>query len=67
MIERYDGDESEQQFIKAWGARWARVWSRKAAVEGQIVTEGLAVPLEEPPQPIITGAAEVEEDMDQVS
>lgn len=69
MIERFDDEGAEEETIKAWGARWARVWKRKAAVEEQVVAEGLAVELVEPAPPTIEAAtgAEVDEDMDQIS
>lgn len=68
MIERFDGDEGEQEFLKVWGRRWARVWQRKAAVEEAIVGEAVVPPLEEPP--VVEAAVEteaVDEDMDRVS
>lgn len=69
MIERFEGGEEEQEMVKAWGARWARVWRRKAAVEEAQIGEGALAPLEEPPavpepEPVVP---EVEEDMDQVA
>jgi nuclear cap-binding protein subunit 1 len=39
MIERFDGDSAEQTLLQQWGARWARVWRRKMAVEEAIVSE----------------------------
>lgn len=67
MIERFDGGESEQALIKLWGARWAKAWRRKAAVEEAQVGEAALAPLEEPPAPEPMVLPEVEEDMDQVS
>ncbi|KAM3418039.1 hypothetical protein BST61_g6248 [Cercospora zeina] len=64
MIERYDGDSSEQQLIQLWGQRWARVWRRKAAVEEAIVGEAVIGPLEEP---AVVEQPDVMEDFDQVS
>ncbi|QIW98596.1 hypothetical protein AMS68_004114 [Peltaster fructicola] len=48
MIERYDGDNEEQDLIVIWGRRWARVWRRKAAVEETVVGEAAIEPLIEP-------------------
>lgn len=48
MIERYDGEHPEQDMIRIWGRRWARVWRRKAAVEETIVGEAAVAPLVEP-------------------
>ena len=68
MIERFEGDEGEEELIKAWGARWARVWRRKAAVEEAALGEGMVAELKEPePEPEVLGLVEREEDMDQVS
>ena len=39
MIERFDGDSAEQTLLQQWGARWARVWRRKMAVEEAVVGE----------------------------
>ncbi|CAK1365649.1 Nuclear cap-binding protein subunit 1 [Cercospora beticola] len=64
MIERYDGDNNEQQLIQLWGQRWARVWRRKAAVEEAIVGEAVIGPLEEP---AVVEQPDVMEDFDQVS
>ena len=65
MIERFDeSGGSEQELIKAWGGRWARVWRRKAAVEEETVGENVVAPLEPPEEP---AQAIVEDDMDQVS
>jgi len=67
MIERFDGGEDEMKLIQLWGARWARVWRRKAAVEEAVVGEGVVMMLEEPPAPA-TGVDEGPvEDMDQVA
>lgn len=71
MMEAYEGDESELDYVKAWGARWARVWRRKSAVEEVIFAEGMALPMDEPaavPLPMDVGDEGLgEEDMDQVS
>lgn len=68
MIERYEGDEAEQEMVKAWGARWLKVWRRKAAVEEAQIGEGALAPLEEPPAPPVVELPGVtEEDMDQIS
>lgn len=48
MIERYDGDNEEQDLITIWGRRWARVWRRKAAVEETVVGEAALPALVEP-------------------
>jgi len=67
-VERYDGAEEEQQLIQMWGARWARVWRRKAAVEETVVGDAAVEPLEEPAQEQGEGAStEQMEDMDQVA
>ena len=66
MIERFEGGEVEQDLVKAWGARWAKAWRRKAAVEEAQIGEGVLAPLEEPPAPEPVVPEEVEEDMDQV-
>ncbi|GAB7357791.1 hypothetical protein MBLNU459_g0610t1 [Dothideomycetes sp. NU459] len=39
MIERFDGDSKDQTLVQQWGARWATVWRRKAAVEEAVVGE----------------------------
>jgi nuclear cap-binding protein subunit 1 len=40
MIEQgFDGDSVEQALLQQWGARWARVWRRKIAVEEAVVGE----------------------------
>ena len=67
MIERFDGEEAEQELVKMWGARWAKAWRRKAAVEEAQIGEGAVAPLEEPPAPDPIVLPDVEEDMDQVS
>ena len=70
MIERFEGDEAELELIKAWGARWAKVWRRKAAVEEAQVGDDALPPLGEPPAPVPAPELEmpeVEEDMDQVA
>lgn len=70
MIERFDGDSAEQQYIQHWGSRWARVWRRKAAVEEAIVGEAVIGPLEEPvavEQPVSVEQPDVMEDFDQVA
>lgn len=71
MIERFDGGEMEQQLIQLWGARWTRVWRRKAAVEEAVVGDAAVQPLEEPPVeedgPVIEEAPAEVEDMDQVA
>lgn len=72
MIENFDGDENAFELIKAWGARWARVWRRKNAVEEMIFKEGMAVPMVEPaavPLPAIEGADDDlgDQDMDQIT
>lgn len=67
-VERHDGAEEEQQLIQMWGARWARVWRRKAAVEETVVGDAAVEPLEEPAQEQGEGAStEQMEDMDQVA
>lgn len=68
MIERYEGDEEEQALVKQWGARWLRVWRRKAAVEEAVVGEAAVGVLEE--EPVMEAVVEDvggEEDMDQVA
>lgn len=73
MIERYDGEEVEQQLIQLWGASWARVWRRKAAVEEAVVGEAVVQPLVEPvEEEVVEEAAPVDDavggdDMDQVA
>lgn len=73
MIEAFDGQEGEEELVKAWGARWARVWRRKNAVEEMVVTEGLSVEMVEPaavplPVPMDGGDEGLgEDDMDQIS
>ncbi|KAI5365253.1 Putative nuclear cap-binding protein subunit 1 [Septoria linicola] len=64
MIERFDGDSAEQQLIRLWGNRWARVWRRKAAVEEAVVGEAVIGALEEP---AVIEQPDVMEDFDQVS
>jgi len=68
MIERYDGEEAEQQLIKAWGSRWAKVWRRKSAVVEALVGEGAVAALEDNTEVLADAAPvqDVEEDMDQV-
>ncbi|KAK4548514.1 hypothetical protein LTR36_009424 [Oleoguttula mirabilis] len=73
MIERYDGEEVEQQLIQLWGARWARVWRRKAAVEEAVVGDAVVQPLVEPVEAVEDTVEEVapvdalgSEDMDQI-
>lgn len=69
MIERFDGDNSERDLIMLWGARWARVWRRKRAIEESVVGESAAGELVEPPAEPEAAAEEVEdvmEDTDQV-
>lgn len=66
MIERFDGQENEQDLIKAWGMRWARVWRRKSAVEEALVGEGAVAALGEEPAPEPVVVEEMEQDMDQV-
>ena len=72
MIERFDdGDGEGEVLVKVWGARWARVWARKAAVEEAVVGEGVVGVLVEPENvDMVEGGAEVEvgvgEDMDRV-
>lgn len=67
MIERYDGANSEQEFIQLWGTRWARVWRRKAAVEEAVVGEAVVGSLEEPPaEEEVTMQQDVADDFDHV-
>ncbi|EMC97391.1 hypothetical protein BAUCODRAFT_68442 [Baudoinia panamericana UAMH 10762] len=69
MIERYDNGSSEENAIKTWGQRWARVWRRKAAVEEAVVGESAIGALEAAPTPE-ESAPMVEpeiDDMDQVA
>ncbi|KAF2768705.1 hypothetical protein EJ03DRAFT_113828 [Teratosphaeria nubilosa] len=69
MIERFDGNETEQLLIQAWGARWARVWRRKAAIEESVVGDAAVGPLEEAkaePEMIVEETAELD-DMDQMA
>jgi nuclear cap-binding protein subunit 1 len=71
-IERFDGNEEEQQLIQAWGVKWARVWRRKAAVEETVVGDAAIAPLEEPPMereaPIIEEQMDqMDDDLDQVA
>lgn len=69
MIERFDDESVEQTLIQQWGARWVRVWKRKAAVEEAIVGEAAVGPLEEAPA-TTDGAQEngdAMDDFDQVS
>lgn len=72
MIEVFDGQEAEFELIKTWGARWARVWRRKNAVEEMVVSEAMGVPIVEPaavPLPAIDGGDDdlADGDMDQIS
>ncbi|KAI5285597.1 hypothetical protein KEM54_000442 [Ascosphaera aggregata] len=44
MLERRDGDDtltSEDELVKVWGERWARVFKRKMAVEQAFVSEAM--------------------------
>ncbi|KAK3715443.1 Nuclear cap-binding protein subunit 1 [Vermiconidia calcicola] len=71
MIERFDEEEGEQELVKRWGERWARVWRRKASVEEAIVGEASVGALEEAPAvEEVAGAPGpapvVDEDMDRV-
>ena len=68
MIERYDGDSTERDFIMLWGARWARVWRRKRAIEEAAVGEAAAGELEEPPEeePELVEVDDAMDDTDQV-
>lgn len=68
MIERFDGESVEQDLIKLWGERWARVWRRKAAVEEAMVGEAAVGELvEPPPQAEMEDVAAEDEDLDQVA
>lgn len=72
MIEVFDGQEAEFELIKTWGARWARVWRRKNAVEEMIVSEAMGIPIVEPaavPLPAMDGGDDdlADGDMDQIS
>jgi nuclear cap-binding protein subunit 1 len=70
MIERYDGDSEEQQLIQLWGARWARVWRRKAAVEEALVGDAAIPELVQPEVVDVpiedAGEEQMDGDMDQV-
>ncbi|KAK5166211.1 Nuclear cap-binding protein subunit 1 [Saxophila tyrrhenica] len=68
MVERFEGDEEEQELIKTWGERWARVWRRKAAVMEAVVGEAAVEELVEPPpvEDIVVEDAPVMEDMDRI-
>lgn len=69
MIERFDQQTEEQGLVKAWGARWAKTWRRKSAVEEAQIGETAVGPLEEPPAPtemVVEGVPE-EQDLDQVA
>lgn len=72
MIERFDDGEGEMETIKFWGAKWARTWRRKAAVEETISGEAAVGPLL-PDEEVVTEtvtaetAAQEEAEMDQVS
>jgi nuclear cap-binding protein subunit 1 len=49
MIESSDALRAEDEdLLRAWGARWARVFQRKGAVEESWVKEELAKPIPEP-------------------
>lgn len=63
MMESLDADSTERDLIMLWGARWARVWRRKRAVEDSAVGEAAAGELGEPPaEPL--AAIEVDDAMD---
>lgn len=68
MIERFDGDSTERDLIMLWGARWARVWRRKRAIEEAAVGEAAAGELEEPPEdpPATEEVDDAMDDTDQV-
>lgn len=70
MIERFDGDSQERDLIMRWGAQWARVWRRKAAVEEAVVGDAAVAPLVEPavvePEEALAQDA-LDEDMDQIT
>ena len=52
MIEADSQSQGEEFLIRAWGARWSRVFQRKHAVEENWIKEELAKPIPEPePQP----------------
>lgn len=52
MMEADGQSQSEEFLIRAWGARWSRVFQRKHAVEENWIEEELAKPIPEPePQP----------------
>jgi nuclear cap-binding protein subunit 1 len=63
MMEQYDGPSEERDLIMLWGARWARVWRRKAAVEEAVVGEAVVGALEEPAP--VEPAGEAMDDFDQ--
>jgi len=65
MVERYEDGNAEEDVVKLWGQKWARVWRRKAAVEENVVGEAVIGPLEEPQMPVVE--AEALDDMDQVA
>nr|POE56826.1 nuclear cap-binding protein subunit 1 [Quercus suber] len=67
MIERYDGDSAERDFIMQWGMQWARVWRRKAAVEEAVVGDAVLAPLEEPAEPAVVEPQDAIDDLDQDS
>lgn len=66
MMEADSQTESEESLVRAWGARWSRVFQRKHAVEENWIKEELAKPLPEPepePEPVVEDVKmEVKED-----
>lgn len=70
MVERYDDGMKEEDLVKMWGQRWARVWRRKAAVEEAVVGEAIIGPLQEASAPPVQSEVEPPaelDDMDQVA
>jgi nuclear cap-binding protein subunit 1 len=66
MVERYDDGNGEEELVKGWGQRWARVWRRKAAVEEAVVGEAAIGELVEP-ESVEEAVVPELDDMDQVS
>ena len=75
MIERFDGDDDdnalEHDLLTKWGARWARVWRRKAAIEEAVVGDAAIRPLpeteEEDPSAPAMDNGDAMEDLNQIA
>ena len=59
MMESSDQLHAEEDvFIRNWGAKWAKAWSRRGAVEEAWVREELAKPI--PPAPVVEEKMDVD-------